>query len=556
MVEQEDSIVVIADVHAIGQDAVRVDFSDKTSHTFYSGWLRDSCRSEKCFPLSISNRTVRDYEAESATYLGCRPSLEEKEGLPVLKIDWCDGHKSTFDSAWLRCWADVGQGSPGASTTNRTPWGSDLEVPVFDAKVVENDPNELERFLMTLYQQPGAAVLKGLETGEGGKPMQAGCKRFVEDNIGLLHNMMAGLPVWEISTKGGLDDQSLDYSRRPLNKHTDQCHYNTTPPMGWFMQVAQGSGGTAITDTVRCWELLTAREKEVLLSMKGIFGNRRQFGYTDKDSSFVLPFVELDDHGELFYVRHTTSKFGPFLNSSSSSNIAEEMAVWRRWNSILQDHAHDVVVHLTKGDVLCLNNHRVMHGRSVVTGDRIVHGCYASQTVLENRMRLIMQAKLPPSCDDLALMLPTRNLIAFCQKQFGWHKGRQDVSCSNNGTSERISIHGSHNGSMRMTILDVETVEAGSSLALTFADGASFQFSATWLVDALPARFSIDQFREHKGLPRDSVVDACVASSAIQDGGEAVQIEWETSHSSKTKFAGNTVPAGKFSAGRNQYRLL
>lgn len=179
--EVEDSIVVVVDCHAVGKDSVRVDFSDKTSHTFYSGWLRDSCRCDDCFPLSISNRSgERDYAAECAASMDCQPFLEEKEdGLPGVLIEWRDGHKSSFDSPWLRVWADVGQGSPESSTMGRTPWGSELVVPVFDAKYVEGDSSELERFLMTLYHHPGVAVLKGLETAASGCGMKSGMCRFV-----------------------------------------------------------------------------------------------------------------------------------------------------------------------------------------------------------------------------------------------------------------------------------------------------------------------------------------------------------------------------------------
>ncbi len=63
---------------------------------------------------------------------------------------------------------------------------------------------------------------------------------------------------------------------------------------------------------------------------------------------------------------------------------------YRRFGQLLTARDAEVRISLAAGDLLMLDNHRVLHGRlAYANGRRRLQGCYADRDALESSLRMI-----------------------------------------------------------------------------------------------------------------------------------------------------------------------
>jgi trimethyllysine dioxygenase len=154
------------------------------------------------------------------------------------------------------------------------------------------------------------------------------------------------------------DEQSVVYSSAQLPPHTDGS-FSDEPPfvvtMGCIV-ADEGDGGTSILiDGYKIIQHLSAEERKILATED--FHFRAPSSEDDGLQTSILSMVN-----EWPAIRYRyDSKYKPKSSSTAAINALEEL------HTLVSNVENAKMVKLTPGDVLVVNNYRILHGRTALT---------------------------------------------------------------------------------------------------------------------------------------------------------------------------------------------
>ena len=363
---------------------LEVCWSDGCSRQFPLIWLRDNCRCSACLHPHTWERTFDLLSVPDE--LAVTSALVTDEG--GLEVRWDDDHHlSKFESGWLRRYAAADADDEGLRPTPRL-WNSDLvkRIPRFThAEVMQHD-EALHAWLDALLCE-GVAILQ--DTPNKNKEVLRVATRIAypkPTNFGV---------HFEVRSERAPINNA--YTSLPLPNHTDLVNWEQPPGFQFlhcFHNEASG-GESTLVDGYCVAETIRTRDPEAfqVLSTTPV-----DFRYHDegRDLRARVPMIGLDYDGKLRQIRFNFSIFA--VQALPTEKQSSLYAAYRKFAAMLRSPNFAIHFRLEPGEILVIDNWRVLHGRSGFdpsTGKRHLQGTYVDRDELFSRWRVTNPKYLP-----------------------------------------------------------------------------------------------------------------------------------------------------------------
>ena len=330
-------------------DNVSVTFSSGETVDLLAAWLRDNCPCAECRLLQTDERRWQPWR--DATSPVAR-SAEAVDG--ALHVMWESGHASTFTP---RQFADIDRAMHRGAWTGRA-WRRGYDIERFDHNAAATDM-VTRRQLFESFRRDGAIVVTGSPTVPGS------VMEFVRT---------LGLTIRD-SSLGLIFDVKLDpagyniaFTAEDVPPHNDNAQY-TNPPSGQVlaMLINDATGGeSGVVDSWAVIEQLDALDPEAADVLSRVAVGHRQYS-TEAEGFSRNPLLVRDRDGHVKHLRFSNQLMLPL--AFDDPDLAAWYRAYRLLGSIVSDPANRVSFRLNAGEMLFVNNHRVMHARSEYTPD-------------------------------------------------------------------------------------------------------------------------------------------------------------------------------------------
>lgn len=185
------------------------------------------------------------------------------------------------------------------------------------------------------------------------------------------------------------DPSNLAFTSVEIGPHTDNPYRDPVPGIQLLhCLINESSGGlTRLTDGFAVLAALAERDPDSVTLLET---HPVTFEYVDHPNSHLRarrPLIERDADGELVGIRYNSRSVAPF--DLPDDLLADFYAAYRELGRWLADPRFRIDLRLEPGDVLALDNRRILHGRSGFDGHRHLVGCYADHDALESTIRVL-----------------------------------------------------------------------------------------------------------------------------------------------------------------------
>lgn len=347
---------------------VTVDISG-TSSRFHYFWLRDNCpdcRSPNGQKLHETNLLDPDVQADSVDHTD-----------EAMTIAWSDGTQSVYPVKFLAGWNyDTAAIEPDRIVI----WNSDIEKQIgrHDYDDVCSDPDTLQAWLLEVATF-GFSLLRNVPTIERKIFDVVGLFGFVRDtNYGKL---------FEVRVEENAS--SVAYTPHPLSVHTDNPYRNPCPSLQLLhclVQAEQG-GRTALSDGFYAAEKLRKESHDafgLLTTHEVSFHYESEHAILDNRDKII----SLHSDGSVSRIRINNRSIAPLqLPFDLVPSFYDALS---RFRSILESKESQFCFLMQPGDLLLLDNERVLHGRAGESiGTRHLQGCYADRDGLLSTLKVL-----------------------------------------------------------------------------------------------------------------------------------------------------------------------
>jgi gamma-butyrobetaine dioxygenase len=364
--------------------------SIRSEHTLHPQWLRD--RSLESGDVDPVNRQRLfepldvdvDLVVESAEFT--RTSEDR-----TITVCFSDARttRHTADSLLVA----IGELSDPDALPTATPWAHPpASIPTLDWTRVHEPAAVLDA--LTAFHRSGWFVITRT-------PTAAGSLHEIATTFGRISATNFGV-LFDVETNPDATD--LAYTPAGLSAHLDQPYRQPTPGLQFLhtlVNEAEGGestvvDGLAAVTALRCHDAAGFD----LLSQIAV-----EYRY-DIGTDVVInraPIIELDVTGTVRHIRFSPRlDFAPVIDP----NVLDHWYRARRWlASWLNDPEHQLTFKMNAGDVLVVDNHRVLHGRTPFdpsTGRRHLQGCYIDHDGPASMWRLMRRQSVVPSSEAAA----------------------------------------------------------------------------------------------------------------------------------------------------------
>ncbi len=351
---------------------------------FHAIWLRDNAQDASTRSPANGQRLITLLDIPSDTRI--RAASWTKHGL---RIDFEPGDKTVeFDPDWLLTHAYDKPAAAAAGWIDPavTRWDAGLaaHIPGDSYAAVREDEAARRRWL-AMVRQYGFARLSGCPRRDGIACEVAGLFGYVRET-----NYGRSFDVRVRADPGNLADTNLG-----LQAHTDNPYRDPTPGLQILacMENSVDGGSSILVDGFKIAARLQPRDFTLLS------GYCARFEYGGASGVMLRskrPILELSPDGELVAVRFNNRSTAAFTDIPFEIMAAYYRA-YRRMTELVEDPALSVRLRLQPGDLLLMDNLRVLHGREPFTseGERWLQGCYVDRDGLRSRLAVMERAGVP-----------------------------------------------------------------------------------------------------------------------------------------------------------------
>lgn len=368
---------------------------DRTRDVFHAAWLRDHCCCLACrHPTNLERNVDTCSPAVSAVPL--EVTLED-EGRRVC-FEWADGHQTAFSTEWL--WANrysnnnssrFSSTSYGPMLPPALPWDnaslrSCTKFPEMSFDDFEKDEDEAHRSILLWLRRHGLAIIHGV-------PPYRHASKYVLKAVGGVHRMLFG-EVWLAVARNDPDDQA--FSRDDIAPHTDGSFLHDVPAVQMLhcYSPAEIGGlsrfldGFFVANKLRrqhpdAFEFLSSTPLRYHYYIKDIVENKMAHAVMMRKT------FGLNDVGEVVNVCHNSYHRAP-LNYLAFDEVPRFYNAMRILQAELDNPENVFEVHLAKGSLVLVDNHRILHARSAFQGTRVMAAGYMNRDQLEHSMRRLL----------------------------------------------------------------------------------------------------------------------------------------------------------------------
>jgi gamma-butyrobetaine dioxygenase len=349
-------------------DDLTLTWHNNTYSVYNATWLRDN------------DPIRRDRNGErlaSVTDLPAEPKLRSAEASPPghLTLNWEDGLTSVFSLAWLKAYD---RSLRTGLRPTRMPW---MGQPVSNFASCDYsewiaDATAREDWLYYATRD-GVAFLRNVP-GEAGTLL-----RFAE-SISAIRETHKGRSFHVRPAAPSL----------PLPVHTDQPYRDPVPGFRLLhcLDTAGQGGESILVDGMAAAEHLRARDADVFATLCQVPVWFR-FQNAAVDFSVERTLLEMDPHGQFRAICYNDRHIAPL--PLKGPQLKKFYPALRRLAAVVSEPARQVVYQLQPGDLVLVDNTRILHGHTAPTGDGPHHlqVCYLDADVLFSSLAVLSRQR-------------------------------------------------------------------------------------------------------------------------------------------------------------------
>lgn len=306
----------------------------------------------------------------------------------ALHVSFTDGHLAHLDLAAVERaigWRTDPEEPPAAE-----PWTRPLaEFPYVDWTGITfdpdaSDPDAVIEFL-SLFFRHGYVVFRNT-------PAEVGTVARIADRLGYIVGHNFGW-VFDVEAKPSPTD--LAYTAIGLPAHSDEPYRQPVPGIQMLHCIrneAPGGDSTLVDGLAAAMALQAAHPAW----HAALVGTEVEWRY-DMGTDTVVNrghILEYDRHGRYRQIRINTKLDEPIVRPGDDLT---DFYAGRRWlTAWTNDPAHQVTFRLEPGDVMFMDNHRALHGRTAFDpsrGHRHLQGCYIEHDGPDTMYRLAVRRR-------------------------------------------------------------------------------------------------------------------------------------------------------------------
>ncbi len=346
-------------------------------------WLRE--RSQEPGQVEPTNRqrlfTPTDV-AHGLHVTGCEQHDDR------LVVHFSDGHNAALDvDAIERAlgWADDPEQPP-----TRVAWTRPLDVfPYVDWAAIgwsrDGEDHDAVIDFLTAFYRHGYAVLRNT-------PVEPGTLRRIADRLGYISGNNFG---WIFDVRAEPKPTDLAYTAIELLAHTDQPYRQPIPGIQMLhcLRNEAPGGDSTLVDGLAAAEAIAAAEPDL---HRALVETEVEWRY-DMGSDTVVGrghILEYDRFGRYRRIRFNTKLDAPVPRPGADLDGFYD---GRRWlTHWLNNPEHQVTFRLEPGDVMFMDNHRALHGRTAFDaslGHRHLQGAYIDHDGPDTMYRLAIRRR-------------------------------------------------------------------------------------------------------------------------------------------------------------------
>jgi gamma-butyrobetaine dioxygenase len=302
-----------------------------------------------------------------------------------LCVEWRKGPLSHFNSGWLKTLA-AGQHRAGAFIPLSIPWRrADLEAPPKHcAKRVQSDAHAMAAWLNDLARY-GVTLLDNA-------PTQSEFLLNFAESIGPIRDSNFGR-LWDVhadqALAGEAETNSTANTGLRLGPHAD-LPTRQLPPAFQFLHCLRNEavgGASTLCDSLAIIEHLKAYQPDdlkQLTSSRWIFFNRGP----GLDHRWSGPIIDFSGAGRNPVIR----AFYPVkaFPDMPQKEVPSAYQALKRFQQLAASDQFELRLTLQPGQILCFDNHRILHGRDAFAAQGVRHlqGIYIDRDEIDCRTRV------------------------------------------------------------------------------------------------------------------------------------------------------------------------
>jgi gamma-butyrobetaine dioxygenase len=308
-------------------------------------------------------------------------------GAEALMVSFSDGHTARLELAGIEI--ALGWRADPEEPPAPEPWTTPIEpFPYVDWdgigwSAAEQDARRVVEFLRAFYRF-GYVVLRNT-------PVEEGTVRRICDRLGYISGNNFG---WTFDVRAEPRPTDLAYTAIELLAHTDQPYRRPVPGIQLLHCLRNESpgGDSTLVDGLAAAEALAAVDREAHVALVDTDVEYRYDMVTDTVVGRG-PVLEYDRSGRFRQIRLNTKIDAPLPRPEHD---LDGFYRGRRWlTEWLNDPAHQVTFRLEPGDVMFMDNLRVLHGRTAFDsskGERHLQGAYIDHDGPDTMYRLAVRS--------------------------------------------------------------------------------------------------------------------------------------------------------------------
>jgi len=370
---------------SIAADELVIEWYDGKESRLYSHWLRDHCQMPTSLNADNGQRLFSVVDIPQETYI--EKVYKDEKGNVCVRFQ-PENHLSVFSQNWLRknCY-DLNLHFDDRSEKQKKLWQKDsfkAGLPFINYESMCND-EKVKLDALRLIKNVGFFVLENVPTTEGQVLKvisELGYTR--ETNYGAL---------FEVRTE--VNPNNLAYTNMGLGSHTDNPYRDPLPTVQLLhcLESSTEGGDSVLVDGFKAATALRQESKEDFDILTRTWIN---FRFSDDKTNLRsrVPMIELNDSSEIVKVRYNNRSIDTI--KLPANKIRHFYKAYRHWSEIIEREDLKITFKLSEGDLMLLDNTRIMHARTAFSkkGKRHLQGAYTDLdglysllNVLENRQQ-------------------------------------------------------------------------------------------------------------------------------------------------------------------------
>jgi len=369
---------------SIVDDELVIEWYDGKESRIYGHWLRDHCQMPTSINTNNGQRLFSVVDIPEETYIE-KAYKDEKGNVCVLFQP--ENHLSVFSQNWLikNCY-DLNLHFDDRSERQKKLWQKDTfeaGLPFVDFESMCNDESgKLD--MLRLIRDVGFVVLENVPTKEGQVLKvisELGYTR--ETNYGAL---------FEVRTE--VNPNNLAYTNMGLGSHTDNPYRDPVPTVQLLhcLESSTEGGDSVLLDGFKAATVLRQESKEDFDILTSTWINFR-FSDAKTDLRSRVPMIELNDNNEIVKVRYNNRSIDTI--KLPTNKIRHFYKAYRHWSEIIERDDLKIIFKLSEGDLMLLDNTRIMHARTAFSknGKRHMQGAYTDLDGLYSLLNILENQK-------------------------------------------------------------------------------------------------------------------------------------------------------------------